>query len=231
MRNDEPVPIQERFTRVVEARKKSVIENTNRPKFVDKLAEHEAQRQRWVSPNRTNVKPDASLVAAKQDWEAEKAATKAATQAPAQIMLSNPLTDEEEGILARAWANAQPSWYGSKFNVHVMKQIIEAFDLPHTKEGYDSAFAYGQKHHHFEDSPVRKRGFRMEHAPVPFNSPKPTAAPVQPRTHAGNTPIRFVPQQMTAEEQQRLRGMSLDELRKEARSGMRAYNAKKDEQQ
>lgn len=229
--SDESVSIQQRFARVVEARRFSKRQ-ADRPQFVDKVKEQELQRQRWTSPNRSNSvsQPDEKLIEAKAAWSAEQSARKAASQAPTQVTLSNPLTDEEEGILARAWADAQPNWHGSEFNVHVMKQIIEAFDLPHTKEGYDSAFAYGQKHHHFEDSPVRKRGFRMEHAPVPFNSPKPTAAPVQPRTHAGNTPIRFVPQQMTADEQQRLRGMSLDELRKEARSGMRAYNAKKDEQ-
>lgn len=229
MSNDASLSIQQRFERAVEARRSK--RQADRPKFVDKLAEHEAQRQRWNSPNRTNTKPDASLVEARANWQAEQAAKKAASQAPQQITLSNPLTDEEEGILARNWANSNPDWYGSEFNVHIMKQIIEAFDLPHTSEGYSQAFAYGEKHHHFEAAPMRKRGFRLQHAPVPFNSPKPTAAPVQPSAHAGNTSVRILPQAVSPEEQQRLRGMSLEELRKEARSGMRAYNAKKDEQQ
>jgi hypothetical protein len=214
----EPRTIQERFERVNEARRKAVTEK--KPTFVDKIVDRDQQRNSWTSPGRTGTHVDPAVVQARQAWETEKAEAKK----PAETVQAPRLSPDEEGILARAWANSNPSWYASSFNVDTFCKVMAAFNLPKTFAGFNAAFKYCQEHNHLEP----RRRHRGQTAPVPFTfvAPKPQAASTP--THAGRTPVRIV-QTISPEENQRLRTMPLSELRDAARQDMRAYNADKKE--
>lgn len=188
----------------------------------DREACRQLQKKSWVNPSRSSgvsnsgVPLDAATLAARDAERARRAAAKnpVTPQAPA------PLTPHEEGTLARAWANGNSEWYGTDYNVAVMKSVIEAYNLPKTFAGFDAAFKFCVENNHLEPK-FRHRG---QPAPRPFVAPKREiqAEPVVIR------PVR-IRQEIPAEEYQRLQEMPLDKLRAKARAGMKAYNAKRGE--
>lgn len=115
---------------------------------------------------------DAKTIRARDAEAARRAAARAAKNASAPVSHAEatPLGEREGFVLAREWANAKEGWHGSEYNGQVLHDIMQAYNLPITFAGLDSAFDFGVAHNHFE--PARRH--RGQPAPVPFVLPKHT---------------------------------------------------------
>lgn len=165
---------------------------------------------------------DAFNAETKQMRDAIKAEKEARKKPQQTVVLSNPLSQEEEFYLARRWADSNYDWYASDYNIQQLKAIVEYFDLPHTYDGFQQAFVYGVNNNHFEFPAVRKRGSLVRReAPRPFVPPTQVAEPVR----SGSAPVYI---KSNEDEIREARKLSDEELKKQARSQMRAFNANKD---
>jgi hypothetical protein len=207
-----------RFEKVDAARKKAMTEIKKPITHEDRVAQRAEQRSKWINHSGDKHGParlDDATIAAKEAFEKDKAARKAAASAPKAA----PIGDQEAHAISRMWAEQKGDFVGTPYNAQVLADIVAAFRLPITFAGLDQAFEYGVAHRHFETKGPRHRG---QPAPVPFVPPQSTI-PVEPVVIK---PVR-IQTEVPADEFRNLRSMPFDQLRERARQGMSAYNPDK----